>query len=69
MKKIQLLLLITGLLNFTACSNEKSGINNESGSAGNEAANDSSTTNPVNSEHGTHNSSESMVDSVKATEQ
>ena len=69
MKKIQLLLLITGLLSFAACSNEKSGINNESGSAGNEAANDSSTTNPVNSEYGTPNSSESMVDSVKASEQ
>ena len=69
MKKIQLLLLITGLLSFAACSNQKSGINNESGSAGNEAANDSSTTNPVNSEYGTPNASESKADSVKDTEQ
>ena len=64
MKKLFLLFFITGGMWLTSCSNEKTGINNESVTTG--AENDSSTTNPVNSEYGTPNASENPVDSAQS---
>ncbi|MDB5263162.1 MAG: hypothetical protein JWQ14_2443 [Adhaeribacter sp.] len=66
MKKVHLTLIFLSILSLSACSNQNTGIHNESGSAGNAAANDSSTTNPINSEYGTPNASENAVDSAQS---
>lgn len=65
MKKLMFLITITGTLWLAACANKESGINTE---ASNPAAqDDSSTTNPMNSEYGTPNASQEMVDSTQNT--
>jgi len=69
MKKFKFSVLILGITWLSACSSENSRVNNESGSSGNGATNDSSTTNPVNSEYGTPNASENPVDSAQSVEQ
>lgn len=68
MRRIFFIIGVTGSLWISACANKDSGINNESGSAGT-TANDSSTTNPVNSEYGTPNASENPVDSAQNANQ
>jgi uncharacterized lipoprotein YajG len=66
MKKIKLTIVSLGILSLAACSNQNTGINNE---AENPAAqNDSSTTNPVNSEYGTPNASENKVEAAQSEE-
>ena len=57
------LIAITGTLWLSGCANKESGINNEAGNTA--AQDDSSTTNPINSEYGTPNSSEETVDSTQ----
>ncbi|MDQ4141924.1 MAG: hypothetical protein M3142_15560 [Bacteroidota bacterium] len=69
MKKLFLIIGITGSVWLSACSNEKSGTNNASGESGTTAGNDSSTTNPINSEYGTPNASENPVDSAQSANQ
>ena len=66
MKKLPLMLLMGGVLAFTACSGEKTSTTTETNSSEAATANDSSTTNPINSEYGTPNSSENPTDSAQS---
>ncbi|GEO02943.1 hypothetical protein AAE02nite_06070 [Adhaeribacter aerolatus] len=66
MKKISLILLLAGAIYLPACSGEKTSTTTESESAEADTANDSSTTNPINSEYGTPNSSENPTDSAQS---
>jgi hypothetical protein len=65
MKKLPIVFLLAGALWFPACSGEKTSTDNDSGSSETATANDSSTTNPINSEYGTPNSSENPTDSAQ----
>ena len=58
------LLTITATLCLAGCANKESDINNEAGNSA--AQDDSSTTNPMNSEYGTPNASQEMVDSTQS---
>ncbi|PSR55756.1 hypothetical protein AHMF7605_20745 [Adhaeribacter arboris] len=69
MKKLLLIFGLIGSTWLSACSNEKSGANNAAAESGTTAENDSSTTNPINSEYGTPNASENPVDSAQSAKQ
>lgn len=66
MKKITFIILLASVLSLPACSGEKTNTNTESSSSEAATANDSSTTNPINSEYGTPNSSENPTDSAQS---
>jgi hypothetical protein len=69
MKKLPYYLLFTGVLLFTACSGDAIKSDAESNASEEATANDSSTTNPMNSEYGTPNASENPVDSAQSANQ
>ena len=69
MKKLFIIISVAGSIWFSACSNEKSGTSNTPGDSGTTVENDSSTTNPINSEYGTPNASENPVDSAQSANQ
>ncbi|KAA5541245.1 hypothetical protein [Adhaeribacter rhizoryzae] len=67
MKKFTFVLLVASVYLLPACSSEKTNTNTEAASSSEAAtADDSSTTNPINSEYGTPNSSENPVDSAQS---
>jgi uncharacterized protein YdeI (BOF family) len=66
MKKLLFIISLIGSICLNACSHDSSKTSNATGESTTGTQNDSSTTNPINSEYGTPNASENPVDSAQS---
>lgn len=69
MKKLPYYLLLSGLLLCAACSGDAIKADAESNVSEEATANDSSTTNPMNSEYGTPNATQNRVDAAQSEQE